>query len=429
MSYYPSDPIFLTQGEPLSLMNVLYRTRVARILADADNQVAAVIQRQRLKVVNAIEQAVIDGYVTTYTLSANQASILARLRLSYTNRLEMGYLVTILGGLSILPLTVDFSALANGPLPAVFTGATWAIASGKAVNTPTLGAELLTDPGLEAAYSSGRCTTLTVGGSPTLAQSADAHGGTKAQEFTAVAFNNRLNWAAAAAVARQWYQYSIWNKRTAGSASTVRARIDISNALPTASQPMALIDAAYAQRKTAILATDTSNMFRYAAIETGSSSFETVVVDDGSYKALTFSSLFALITATQADVIMKCVPQTPMTDDSQVGLIARADTQSSPTHFILALLQRHPTITTSATVYLMKKVGNTYTVIANTGITLASGAYLELRCAGSTIKVYYNNAQVGTDQTVSDTEIVSNLYHGLFSTGDNNLLNFTLASN
>lgn len=99
MSYYPSDAVFLTQGEPLSLTNTLYRTRVARLLADADNQVATVIQRQPLKVVTAIQQRVIDGYTTTYSLSANQVAILARLRLAYANALEMGYLVTVLAAL------------------------------------------------------------------------------------------------------------------------------------------------------------------------------------------------------------------------------------------------------------------------------------------------------------------------------------------
>lgn len=119
MTYYPSDAMFLTQGEPISLMNILYRTRVARILADADNQVAAVIQRQPLKVVTAIEQRVIDGYVTTYSLSANQAAILARLRLSYTNAIEMGYLATILAGLTtpiVYLLRDQFPGSASAPL-------------------------------------------------------------------------------------------------------------------------------------------------------------------------------------------------------------------------------------------------------------------------------------------------------------------------
>lgn len=120
MSYYPSDPVFLTQGEPLSLMNVLYRTRVARILADADNQVVSVIQHQPLKVVTAIEQRVIDGYVTTYSLTANQKSILERLRLPYTNAMEMGYLVTVLAALTppVTPITsllLDTFTTADGP--------------------------------------------------------------------------------------------------------------------------------------------------------------------------------------------------------------------------------------------------------------------------------------------------------------------------
>lgn len=165
MSYYPSDPIFLTSGAPISLANVLYRTRVARILADADNQVASVIQRQPLKVVTPIEQKVIDNYATTYSLSANQKAILARLRLGYTNAIEMNYLRTILAGL-IVPVTYllrdQFPGSASAPLTSprtsdpgpgtltiTDTGNKFSIASGRLVNTTAQSA--FTDPVLAGA--------------------------------------------------------------------------------------------------------------------------------------------------------------------------------------------------------------------------------------------------------------------------------------
>jgi len=100
-----------------------------------------------------------------------------------------------------LPLEFDFTAMSDGFLPSVFTGTTWAISTGKAINTPTLGAELLTDPGLEGTYTAGKANALTKTGLPTLTESADAHGGSKAQEFTGAAITNAVYWAAVAGVA------------------------------------------------------------------------------------------------------------------------------------------------------------------------------------------------------------------------------------
>lgn len=326
-------------------------------------------------------------------------------------------------------LSVDFSTLSDGALPAAFAGSTWAIASGRAVNAVTLGAELLTDPGLEASYTDGLCATLTKVGSPTVAESADAHGGTKAQQFTGAAANNQLRFGAVAGVARQWRQFSMWGKVTAGSAGNARFRMFITNGLPVNTLEAAITGASYTQKKISMLCTDTNSMFTYAAHENGSSGFATVISDDASLKAITASSLFAIAQSTFANAVVKVKPVTPLADDTQVGIVARADAQTNPTHFILLIIQRHPTVTTAATAYLIKKVSNTYTSVTSGSITLASGAFLELRMNGSTAQIFYNNAQVGTDQTISDSELVSNTYHGMFSAGDNLLQSFLVSGN
>lgn len=331
------------------------------------------------------------------------------------------------GGVSAPADFEDDFARSDGALGNDWAGSTWAIVGGKAVNTPTLGAELLTDPGLEAAYSSGRCTTLTLNGSPTLAdETVDIHGGAHAQKFTATAFNNRLNFGAAAAVARQWYQYSGWCKRVSGTAGTTAMRADIANGLPMSSMPIIINDPAYTQKKVAILATDTSNMFRYAMIETNGAG-DPVLGDDYSYKAITYSSLFALRPASVADATIK-IKFDALSEVTPFGIIARADAQTSPTHYLMALVVRHQSLTNAAVVYLIKKVGTTYTALTNNGVTLVNGAWLEIRLTGTTVKVYYNNVQVGSDQTVSDTEIVANAYHGLISSGGEKITDFFLAA-
>lgn len=315
---------------------------------------------------------------------------------------------------------------ADGAIGNGWAGSTWNIVSNNVVNTPTLGAELLTDPGLEANYTAGKCDTLTVGGVPILTQSADVHSGTKAQEFLAVANNGRVNWPTFAGVARQWYQFSVWTKRLAGSNTTTRIRLFQTNSLPDNAVESAIVDAAYAQKKVSSLSTDTNALNCYPAIETGSSAFNQVVVDDGSCKAITFSSLFAMRPLGSANGIAKIKLSAPV-DATYCGIVARADVQTSPDDFILALIRRHPTYSVSGllTTFIMKKVNNAYTVVqAGASVTEVAGAWFELRYSGSTVSLWYNNIQIGTNQTISDVEILNNGYHGLFSTGDNAITDF-----
>ena len=94
---------------------------------------------------------------------------------------------------------------------------TWSISGSKLYNTPTLGTEVCSDPGLEATYTSGKCDTLTKGGTPTLAESADVHGGSKAQSFVADAQLENVRLAMTGLTAGTWYSMSQWSKRSAGT--------------------------------------------------------------------------------------------------------------------------------------------------------------------------------------------------------------------
>lgn len=429
MSYYPSDAVYLTQGEPLSLTNTLYRTRVARLLADADNQVAAVIQRQPLKVVTAIEQRVIDGYTTTYTLTANQVSILARLRIPYGNPDEMSPLVTVLAALipPFLPYSIDFSTLSDGALPATFSGASWTIASGKAVNTPTAGAELLTNPTLAGTYVSGLAPSMTKGGTPTVAESADGHGDTQAQEFTAGAIAQNVQFPVIAAVNGAWYRFSGWVKRTAGTGVGTRIRCDQGAAMPAAAlnAGVAINVAAYAQKQTSFATRSTGNITPFAVVEQDASAFDTVIVDDFSLKRLTEADLPAWIQPTQADVIVKAIPNT-LADGTVSAVIARSDAGSGyPTTALFAFWRwRDPEDFINVSLWQLS--GGVWSVkVAENVLTIVANAWVEIRVNGTTAKLYYNNAQLGTDQTVTPTGV----NHGMFMTGGNTIKQFFVQAN
>ena len=313
-----------------------------------------------------------------------------------------------LGGDDILPLTIDFTVLGDGGLPSSLLGPTWAIASGVAVNTPTLGpTELLTDPGLEATYTAGKCDTLTKGGSPTLAESADVHGGSKAQEFTATIVNDRLNFPVVAGVAGQWYKGSLWGKRSAGTSPNTCFRIF--------------------QTKTGVRTTNA--IFVYPAYEVGSAGGNTLLLDDGSLQAITYSSLFALLPATRADVVLKIQPAA-FADGTLLGIVLRGDARTAPTNAIIALWRSLARFrATNGEWYLLTKIGSTYALVAGpTNPALAANAWFEVRVSGTTITVYYNDVLL-TTQTITNAALDGNRFHGILAAGSNKLNRFFVSGN
>ena len=326
-----------------------------------------------------------------------------------------------------LPYGVSFSSLPDGPLPKHFSGTTWSVVSGAAKNSPILsGVELLTDPGLEATYTTGKCNSLSRAGAsdPILAESADAHGGTKAQQFTGVVANNYLYWALRAGAAGVWNYFSVYAKRTLGTAGNTNVCLSQANSLPDGVQFVAITSDTYLQYKTSVISTDTSNIYRRPVYTQSSSNWDTVIVDDGSHQTINFSSLYSLLPPTQSDVVVKVQPSALVAGDAtQFGIILRSNSDASNCIFVMYYQKANsPTI---GNVAVVKKIGSTYSsVLVGTAITLAADVWLEVRASGSTIKVFYNNVQKGTDLTVSDAELINNKQHGIFSAGSNTLKGF-----
>jgi hypothetical protein len=303
----------------------------------------------------------------------------------------------------------------------VGTAGVWTIASNKVSNNPTLGAEVLTDPSLEGNYTAGVCDWVADYGTPTMAQSADAKDGTKAQQFTATAFNDRACFYFFAGVAKTWYLYTVWVKRTAGASADCLVKVE-QNSGSAFHFEARINDAAYTQKKISYYSPGTGTIFPWLAIEQGAAGFSTVVADLGSFKPVTLADMFLTRPATQANVIVKADWTLDTLAHTHCGIVARLDSTSAPLNYLLAV----GSLDKNGYQYLsLHKVVNGVltTLIAKTYAAFSAGAYLELRCNGSTIKMYYNNAQVGTDQTVSDAGILNNTIHGVCSTDGGNKLN------
>lgn len=328
-----------------------------------------------------------------------------------------------------LPYTFDPSGLGNGALPSPWVGSTFAISSGVIVNTPTLGSELLPDPGLEGNYTGGVNDNLTKGGTPTCTQSADVHGGSKAQEIAADTAGQYL-WAYSAAVeAFEWYLASSWAKRTAGTGYLNLVLLQTGQFPATCGA--SLVAAAYTQYWASALSVDAVNaMFVFTPIFASSA---TVIVDDISFKKITKSSTYALLESNTADVVVKV--RTPglhasWPDDTHIGAIIRANALTNPNNWILGYVKRRLNGNTLGVAGILKCVNGTISnVLSDTIVTLAANADIELRASGTTIQLFYNGVQVSTDKTVSDASISGNTKIGIFSAGGNSISRFFAQAN
>ena len=330
-----------------------------------------------------------------------------------------------------LPYSIDFSAFSDGPMPGWFNGPTWKIANGKLVNTPTLGAELLSDPGLEADYPGGAgCSSLTPAGNPVLVQSADVHGGSKSQQFQASALNSAIYWAPLAGEIGAWYQFSIWAKRIKGSTGFTRLNLSQNSALPVAHAEWSIDSPDYKQGKVSLLSTTPQPITPNAVKQDSDIGLATVViVDDGSLRQIDPASLFGLLPATQADMIIKIKPDA-LVDSTLVGIVLRADGPTNPANAILALLSVQAASPTNSNLNVIQKIGSTYTALVSNAPLGASvpDAWFEVRAAGSTVSFWYNNLKIGDDLAINDAASLNAPYHGLFSAGDNRVKNIFCAS-
>jgi hypothetical protein len=105
--------------------------------------------------------------------------------------------------------------------------------------------------------------------------------------------------------------------------------------------------------------------------------------------------------------------------------VARANATSNPSSYLIAYYAVAPA-NLFTYVCLDKVVNNVRTnLIATWSNSLTEGAgnapqsteWLEIRCSGTTVQLFHNDIQVGTNQTVSDASIKDNTAYGLFNTG------------
>lgn len=259
--------------------------------------------------------------------------------------------------------------------------------------TPTLGAELCTNPGLEGVYIAGLAPNWLKSGSPTISESADAHGGSSAQQFTAAASGNNIQQAVTVAN-KAWHLLTCWGKRTAGSNSD--AAIGINNgATDYAGLPYQ--SASYAQAALSFRSWATTVYPR--PVRSILSAFDTVIVDDVSLKALTFASCITFLGKRgQKNGTYICHPT--ITGQTCTGIIIE---YLDANNFVIAYQTR-------GRAFLEVCSGGVWTTKIDLSLTYAAAAELRVIVNGTSHSLYYNGLQVGTTQTIDNIGMGLDVY-------------------
>jgi hypothetical protein len=284
-----------------------------------------------------------------------------------------------------------------------WTGATFTIDTNKAINIPSQGAEIMSDPGLEGVY--------VVGLAPDFGSMQDGvgseenvivHGGGKAQKAVWTLGTSILSHTNAAS--SEWWIYTGWVQNSAGMWINLLDGVHRLN-----------LDASGSYAQFVMTGRRGNWMPTYNTDQAN-----TYYVDDISLKQLTLSELFSSMETSQANVVIDV--DLVLTKGTNAGLVLRLDSAATPANFILAYHD-------GTNIHLEKCVAGTYTSLINIACTYSANATMKVILDGSKVTIFYNNYKYGTTQTISDVGILSNTIHGLFSTYPSNTMdNFIVAN-
>ena len=276
-------------------------------------------------------------------------------------------------------------------------GGTWSVSGGKAINTPSVGAELLTNSDFSA-WTGDDPDGWTVVGT----EDAGSYVTESSGKARIVSDGDLIGLTQSALTANHWYKTTL--SITAVAAGAV------------ALNPSALMVVSFRSSTGTQILTTVATAASFIINRSGG--VTDVTVDDASAKELTFNELVSLSDISTADVMAGV----SLVNGSGYlcGLALNWDSASSPANGVICALVLADGV--SSRVALLKCVAGVWSLVSLTIVTYSAGARLVVQKSGTEYRVYYNDALV-TAQTISDAGIVNNTLHGLFSTDASNVLN------
>jgi hypothetical protein len=281
------------------------------------------------------------------------------------------------------------------------------------VNTPTLGAELLTDGGLENWNTSTDAVSWTevLGGTTTLERTTDAYSGTYALKVTLDGSANGFGFKQDDTTPiGAWRLGSMFCKSTSGG--TVKYTSGGGSLRATVGTIAATYTEYPATWRNTNAPTDAFNINR-----AGASGGTVFTIDNLSYKAITLASMFCSVNSRLGNFNLIAPPITVLQNATQSGVVVRLDSATNPQNFVIAYCDG------AGNVKIEKCVSGTYTTLSTVVAAYGATKYFSAKATGSSISIYYGTTNFGTliaTVTVSDASIVNNTRHGLFSTYSGN---------
>jgi len=294
-------------------------------------------------------------------------------------------------------------------------GTTWSVSGGKAVNTPLVyGEELIVNGDMETGNPPNAWGTAY---NPTLSVEADRSGTGSQSLGAAIAEESERLQVFQTFTTETGKYYKISSYTKAQLVNNTLSRMYRSDVFSAIQDALTNKTETWGANVTTGRATSVASGILFSAhTEPGQGK---MFLDDVSVKELKLSELFNTIQSSTPDVISTVTFSIPP-NGTQEGIVLNLDSVSTPLNFIVAYIAYDK-------IYLDKCVNGTWTNLINAGFTFVEGAELRVIKDGTTYRVYYNNALIGTSQTIADASIINNTRHGLFSTDASNTLdNFTL---
>lgn len=290
-------------------------------------------------------------------------------------------------------------------------GSTWSVSGGISVNTPTLGSELWDstastfESGVYSWTPNGNNTVENDAGKLKITYVDSANGGVLSLNDAADLSSDLVD--------GQWYDLSfdsMLNLEAQGYALYVQSGADALDVAWVTANIMTPYN-------TCFRANHATNMYIYTGVM---SAGQIVYLDNMSLKPLTLSQLINTVPTATPDVVATVKLNGAEGWGGWQGIALNVDSTTNPQNMVVVRCNGY-------TVILEKLVNGTWTNVMFVGITYIPNIELRVIKDGTTYRVYYNDALVGTVSTVSDAEIINNTRHGVFSTQANNALdNFTL---
>ena len=302
-----------------------------------------------------------------------------------------------------LPFFQDFSLLSDGALPVNWFGSTWTIVSGKAINIPTLGTELLINGNMETGDPPSNWSAVTA----VLSAAVDERTGGSGTKSINVA-NSGTNFGQARQAitleAGAWYVLSGWMKNI-----TASGRINVVDSTWLRTSVSTASWALYATTGRSPDTSDTVRCSNQTNVDTQNCHY-----DDLSLKKLTQSTLWAIRNTGRRDVNIQGTYST-LVVGTQIGILSnvKADLSAGLVAWI-----------DGTNIKLEQWTSAGWLTLINTTQTPTGGLLPQIKTVISDsnllVDLLYNGSAIGTQQMISNAEIVNNTYAGLLSTYDGN---------